>query len=116
SDRERAAFELGIKLGAVFHIAMGMPVSQQKDVLLSIEKALEKMISCQPYVQSVIVNIAPKKISGKKATEFDYSTINPSCLNVTIDLDYKSIKMQGKLEWNEEIEYPIMHINSIKED
>ena len=66
SDRERAAFELGIKLGALFHISMGIPISNKVEVLSSIEKALQYSISCQPYVSSVSVKLPRDEISGEK--------------------------------------------------
>lgn len=113
SSRERAAFELGIKLGTVFHISMGIPVSKDKDVIQSLEKGLEKSISCQPYVTDVKVKIHDVKVKGQKKEEFDYSTINPQCLSAHVNLKYKDIMIEGKLEWDEDLQYPIMFISKI---
>ena len=88
SNRERAAFELGIKLGALFHIAVGIPISKEEDVLTSIEKGLEESIKCQPYVSSATVRFLREKIKGEKKHEFDYSGISPSILNAQIDVNF----------------------------
>ena len=53
SKRERACFETGIKLGALYHILCGIPISSDKNIISSIEKGIESAISCQPYVKSV---------------------------------------------------------------
>jgi hypothetical protein len=53
SKRERACFESGIKLGALYHILCGMPISSNIDTIKSIEKGIESSISCQPYVKNV---------------------------------------------------------------
>lgn len=111
--RERAAFELGIKLGTVFHISMGIPISKGRDVIQSLERGLEKSILCQPYVTEVQVRINEFNVKGRKKGEFDYSTINPECLSAQIKIRYKGIMMEGKLEWSEELQYPIMYISDI---
>jgi len=57
NDRERACFEIGIKLGALYHILCGIPISSDPQVIESIEQGIEASISCQPYVKSVKINI-----------------------------------------------------------
>ena len=51
SLRERASFETGIKLGALYHILCGIPISSDEKIIKSIEKGIEAAISCQPYVK-----------------------------------------------------------------
>ncbi|MCP4763761.1 MAG: dihydroneopterin aldolase [archaeon] len=114
TDRERAAFELGIKLGALFHMSMGIPVSKEESVLTSIENAFQKSIECQPYVSNVKVKLIQSKVSGKKEHQFDYSSIYPECLSAKIIIDYKGINIEGKIEWNEELNYPLMYISKIE--
>ena len=64
SDRERACFETGIKLGALYHILIGIPISSNESVIKSIEKGIEAAISCQPYVKSIKINLDKDKIVG----------------------------------------------------
>lgn len=114
SNRERAAFELGIKLGALFHIAVGIPISNNEDVLASIEKGLEESINCQPYVSSVAINLPRESIKGEKKHEFDYSGISPRILNAEIGVDFRNVSIKGKFEWIEKLKHPLMYVSEIK--
>lgn len=113
SDRERISFELGIKLGALFHLAMGMPISKNEVTIRDIERGLESSIKCQPYVMDVKVTIDGEKVLGNKADEFDYSSINPVCLGAEISLRYKRWLVKGVLEWDDENNYPIMYVKEL---
>ena len=114
TSKERAIFEVGIKLGALYHIAMGMPISKNPDTIASIENALENSIKSQPYVTDVEVMINPEKVSGTKSHEFDYSEVNSAILEAEIHLTYKNVKVTGILEWNEKLQYPLMYIKEIQ--
>jgi hypothetical protein len=114
SNRERAAFELGIKLGALFHIAVGVPISRNEEVLRSVEKGLEATLNCQPYVSSAVVNLIREKIKGERKHEFDYSGINAGILNAQINVKFKNVNIEGKLEWIEKINHPLMYISEIQ--
>ncbi|MHA2280693.1 MAG: dihydroneopterin aldolase family protein [Promethearchaeota archaeon] len=114
SNRERAAFELGIKFGALFHIAIGIPISKNEDVLASVEKGLEESINCQPYVSSVVIKLPREKIEGEKRHEFDYSGISPRILNAEIGVDFRNVSIKGRLEWVEELKHPLMYISKIE--
>lgn len=110
TTKERAVFEVGIKLGALYHIAMGIPISKNPETIESIETALENSIKSQPYITEVEVLINQEKIRGDKSHEFDYSQINSTILEAEIKLQYKDVHVTGVLEWNEELEYPLMYI------
>jgi len=114
NDRERACFEVGIKLGALYHILCGMPISSNPRVIESIEKGIEASISCQPYVKSVKININRDKIQGTKATEFDYDELSGTLIAATVVLEFDSIEITAKVEWIEELQYPLMFIEEIR--
>ncbi|MHA1149118.1 MAG: dihydroneopterin aldolase family protein [Promethearchaeota archaeon] len=114
TDRERASFEMGIKLGALYHILCGIPVSSDPKVLNSIEKGIEASISCQPFVKSVKVNLDPTKIKGNKSTQFDYDEITGRIIHAEIILIYNDIEVIAKINWIEDMEYPLMYITNIK--
>ena len=114
TSKERAIFEVGIKLGALYHIAMGMPISKNPDTIASIENALADSIKSQPYVTEVEVIINPEKVKGMKSHEFDYSVVNSAVLEAVINLTYKNVKVTGILEWNETLQYPLMYIKEIQ--
>ena len=113
SDGERASFEIGIKLGALYHILSGMPISSNSSVIDSIEKGIEASISCQPYVKSVKVNINREEIQGDKSSEFEYDEITGKHIRAKIVLEFKSVEIIAKIEWVEELKYPLMFIEKI---
>ena len=114
SLRERASFEIGIKLGALYHILCGIPISTNTKVVDSIENGIEAAISCQPYVKSVKINIDREKIKGDKSTEFEYDEITGKVINATVVLEYKSVEITAKVEWVEDLRYPLMFIEKIQ--
>ncbi|MFX0012320.1 MAG: dihydroneopterin aldolase family protein [Candidatus Hermodarchaeota archaeon] len=113
SDRERACFEVGIKLGALYHILCGLPISLNKEIVESIEKGIEASISCQPYVKSVKINLDRDRIKGKKETEFDYDEISGNLISAIVVLEFKNVQITAKVEWIEELKYPLMFIEKI---
>ena len=53
NDKERAIFEAGIKLGALYHQWVGTPVSRESAA--SMESAIEKSVILQPYDEEISV-------------------------------------------------------------
>ena len=115
SERERACFETGIKLGALYHILCGVPITSDEKIINSIEKGIEAAISCQPYIKSVKIHLDPEKISGAKASEFDYDEITGKIIRAKIIVEYESVQVIAKVEWIDELEYPLMFIEKILE-
>jgi hypothetical protein len=111
--RERACFETGIKLGALYHILCGIPISSDNKVISSIEKGIEAAISCQPYVKSVKAKLSKEKIKGNKATPFDYDEITGKIIRAEVVIKYESVEVVSKIEWVEELQYPLMFIEKI---
>ena len=111
--KERACFETGIKLGALYHILCGIPVSSNSNIIASIEKGIEAAISCQPYVKFVKVNLDKNKISGNKTTEFDYDEITGKIINAKIIVEYEAVEIIAKIQWVENLQYPLMYIEKI---
>ncbi|MFX0047510.1 MAG: dihydroneopterin aldolase family protein [Candidatus Hermodarchaeota archaeon] len=114
NDRERACFEIGIKLGALYHILCGLPISSNPRVIESIEKGIEASISCQPYVKSVKININKDKIQGNKATEFEYDELSGILINATVVLEFNLVEIIAKVKWIEELKYPLMFVEKIR--
>jgi len=115
SLRERASFETGIKLGALYHILCGIPISKDENVIKSIEKGIAAAITCQPFVKSVKINFNREKILGDKTTEFDYDEIDGKLINAELLLKYENIEVVAKIEWIQEMQYPLMFIEKIHE-
>jgi len=115
SNRERASFEVGIKLGALYHILCGIPISKNEHIISSIEKGIEAAISTQPYVESVKITLNRDKIMGEKSTEYDYDEITGKVIQANIKVLYNNIEIIGKVEWVENLNYPLMYIEKIIE-
>jgi hypothetical protein len=115
SDRERACFETGIKLGALYHILSGIPISSNGNVIKSIEKGIEAAISCQPYVKSVKINLDRERIEGDKVNQFDYDEISGKIIRAEVIVEYQSIEIFAKIDWVEDMKYPLMFIEKIRE-
>ena len=113
SKKERACFEVGIKLGSLYHILCGIPISSNIDVINSIERGIEASISCQPFVKKVRIDLDKSKIYGNKSTEFAYDEITGKIINAEVELEYKSIKVLAKIKWVENLDYPLMYIERI---
>ena len=115
NKRERACFESGIKLGALYHILCGIPISSNKEVISSIEKGIEAAISCQPYVKSVKVRLNRENIKGTKSNPFDYDEITGKVIRADLELVYENIDISAKIDWIKNMEYPLMYIEKITE-
>ncbi len=112
NKRERAAFELGIKLGALFHQFIGAPISEENAKDLA--KAMEKSSERQAYVQSaeVCINLDRQK-KRKEEGIFEYTTLTEDMIEAKIKVDFEGIKAEGVLKYIEELNYPLMYISSL---
>jgi len=79
SDREQAAFEAGIKLGALYHQWVGTPISQES--VGSVEAAIEKAVILQPFVEEITVRLDSAVM---KKNVFGYSELSGLMFNVEI--------------------------------
>ena len=113
SNRERACFETGIKLGALYHIMSGIPVRSDDKIISSIEKGIEAAISCQPYVESVMIILDKDKILGNKNAPFNYDEITGKIIRAELILKYEDVEVLAKVDWIEELQYPLMYIEKI---
>ncbi len=112
SNAERAAFEAGIKLGTVYHQFVGTPLSLEN--VDALEKAIEASLKVQPFVKNARVRIDRSRIT-KKSGFYKYLTLEGSMLDVDLEVQYEDKLAVCKLEYVEEMKYPLMYIKEIKE-
>ncbi len=105
--KEIAAFEVGIKLGALFHQFIGMPVSLKNAEIL--EKAMKSCIMLQPYVAGAEVRIDRKRLS-EKLSEFNYCSLEGDMIYARVEVEIEGIKAIGVLRWDDEKKYPMMSL------
>ena len=111
TDRDIASFEAGIKLGALYHQFIGMPISVE--TASYIEKAIEKAVSLQPYVTNVDVKIDKTKIKSSQNV-FRYSSLSGDMIRATVEVKYKSFRVKASLKYNKRLKYPLMSIEEIQ--
>ena len=112
TKRERAIFEGAISMGALFHQFVGTPVNEStKDGL---EKAMEDSLSLQPALEKVEVKIRFDKLS-EAMTEFDYTSLTGDMLDVKIHTKVDDVVAIIRIEFIEELNYPLMYVEDIKD-
>ena len=106
TSRERAIFEGGISMGALFHQFVGTPVS--KDTKEGLERTIEESFKLQPAIEDVEV-----KINLNDNTEFDYISLSGDMLDVRIHTVVDDAKAVIRIEYIEELNYPLMYVEKI---
>ncbi|MDZ4170725.1 MAG: dihydroneopterin aldolase family protein, partial [Methanobacteriaceae archaeon] len=101
----------GISMGALFHQFIGTPVSINSVEIL--EKSIEQSLELQPCVVQVDVVINRKKLEELN-TEFDYVSLGGDMLNVNIITEFNETKAYIKMEYVDELKYPLMYIENIE--
>lgn len=105
TKREVAAFEAGIKLGAIYHQFVGSPVSEE--TANSLELAMKESISLQPHVSSVSVEIDRDML---KKNVFGYGELDGKMIRAVVEIDYSGEKIRAKLQFDPEKDYPLMSL------
>jgi hypothetical protein len=105
--REEACFEAGIKLGALFHQFIGIPVSMENVEL--VERVMESCMKLQPYVSFSKVRIDRKKLK-KSMSEFGYTSLEGEMLYAEVVVRVDEEEVRAILRWDEEKKYPLMSL------
>jgi hypothetical protein len=104
-EREKAAFEAGIKLGALFHQFIGAPVSPENVEIL--EKAMESCIRLQPFVVEADVRIDRHKLRSSLPA-FGYTSLSGEMLEAWVKIEVEGEVAIARLKWDEKQRYPMM--------
>ncbi|WP_409200526.1 dihydroneopterin aldolase family protein [Methanobrevibacter sp. DSM 116169] len=105
--RERAIFEGGISMGALFHQFIGTPINESSKK--SLEDSIEKSLSLQPAVENVEVQID----LGNNTTEFEYVSLSGEMLNVLIETKVEDVRAKIRMKFIKELNYPLMYVEEI---
>ncbi len=112
SKRERAIFEGAISMGALFHQFVGTPVNKYSKE--SLERAMEESLALQPAIEKVEVEIRFDKLE-ESMTEFDYTSLTGDMLDVKIHTKVDDVVAIIRIEFIEELNYPLMYVEDIKD-
>lgn len=106
SERERAVFEGGISLGAMFHQFVGTPVSMKTKK--SLEIAMSESLKNQPLIEDISVSIILDIEDGK------YVSLDGNMLDVSLTVKTKgNTKAMLRLKYIKELDYPLMYVEQI---
>lgn len=112
TSRERAIFEGAISMGALFHQFIGTPVS--KNSKKGLEKTIEESLKLQPAIEKVEVKINFNRLE-KNMNKFNYTSLSGDMLDVKIYTKVDNIKAKIRIEFIEELNYPLMYVEDIKD-
>jgi len=106
-ERREAAFEAGIKLGALFHQFVGVPVSFENAEIL--ERAMESCMKLQPYVVDAEVKIDRKRLNDR-VSDFGYTSLTGEMIEAKVRVKVGETEVSAVLKWDEEKRYPLMRL------
>jgi len=109
SERETAAFEAGIKLGALYHQFVGTPIS--RETAGYVEKAIESAVALQPFVQDIDVRLNRDDMVSNR---FGYSELSGRMYHIKIKTKVGGSSCVAELKQDDE--YPLMRILDIYEE
>lgn len=107
TDRERAIFEGGISMGALFHQFVGTPVSV--NTISSLEKAIEESILLQPAIVDVDVKLDEDLIKKNSGT-MGYTSLTGDMLLVRLTTKINQKIITTCISYDEKLNYPMMYI------
>jgi hypothetical protein len=110
SHRERAIFEGGITMGALFHQFDGTPVNLKS--VKSLEEAMEKAMELQPCVDKVEVTINRDMLQDIE-NEYEYTSLNGNMLDVKVVSVFGDSKAVIRMKFMEELDYPLMYVEEV---
>ncbi|WP_458403053.1 dihydroneopterin aldolase family protein [Methanobrevibacter sp.] len=112
TSRERAIFEGAISMGALFHQFVGTPIN--KTTKKSLETSMEESLKLQPAIEDVKVDIQFEKLE-ESMTEFEYTSLTGDMLDVKIFTKVDNVRAIIRIEFIEELNYPLMYVEDIIE-
>lgn len=115
TERERAVFEGGIALAALYHQFVGTPISRaDRRAVETLENAMERAAKLQPYREDVKVKI---NIDTQKDVNspYCYESLRGEHLDLTVKTRYGRAKATARLRYIPELDYPLMYIEEVSE-
>lgn len=107
TDRERAIFEGGISMGALFHQFVGTPVSIS--TISSLENAIKESILLQPAIIDVHVKLNEALIKNSSGV-MGYTSLTGNMLYVELTTKINDKTITTCISYDEELNYPIIYI------
>ena len=113
NSRERAIFEGAITMGALFHQFIGTPIN--KESAPSLEKAMKESLELQPAIEKVDAKIDLDRLNSA-LSDFEYTSLNGDMLDIKIYTKVDNVTAIIRIEFIEELNYPLMYVEDIQEE
>ena len=110
TERERALFEAGIKMGTIYHQFVGTPVNA--DTVGSLEEGIRSAISVQPYVEDVRINIDRSRFK-KDGDRYSYVSMTGDMIDAVVTIRIGDSKVTAEMRYDAEMGYPLMFVSDI---
>jgi len=110
TDRDRAAFEAGIKLGSIFHQYLGAPLNRKSAA--DLERAIEAGTRVQPLVEDVRVRIDRKRLRTRGP--YGYASLGEDMLTAEVTIRVGKARAVGVLRYVPELDYPLMYLRDVR--
>jgi len=115
TDRERAIFEAGIALGALYHQFVGLPIAKREDVLRAVKEAIEKVMSLQPFREKVEVRFDVGSIRGEGLGPYDYSSLKGDAIDARVVVKYGSARVKARMRFVQELGFNLMYVEDVED-
>jgi hypothetical protein len=116
SDRERAIFEGGIALGAIYHQFTGVPISKDPKIVEALEKAIKLTMELQPFREQIEVKVEKEQIKGSRNRPYDYDVLRDATLKLRVTVKYGKAKAVVAAKYVPELDYNLMFIERVLEE
>ena len=103
---ERLLFEVGIKLGGLFHQFIGVPVSSATAGGLA--RAIAAAVRLQPYVVRASVRIRPAAGGAAGRGRYGYRYLTAEMLSARVTVADGRARVTARLAYEPSLRYPMM--------
>lgn len=112
-DRERAAFEAGIKMATIYHQFVGTPVNRSS--VAGLEEAMSRAIEVQPFVLSASVRI-DRGVFPDGDDTYSYVSLTGVMIDAVVTVRVGSETVTAEMRYDPVLDYPLMYISNIYGD
>lgn len=111
TDRERALFEAGIKMGTIYHQFVGTPFN--KGTVSELERCISRTIEVQPYVESAVVTINRGGLDHD-GDHYSYASLTGDMIDAVIVISLGDTRVTAEMRYDNDLEYPLMFVSKVE--
>ena len=110
TERERALFEAGIKMGTIYHQFVGTPVNLR--TVESLEEGMSSASSVQPDVESAKVRVN-RSVFTKDGDRYSYVSLTGDMMDAVVTIRIGGTRVTAEMRYDKELGYPLMYVSDI---